>query len=80
MFYSFIISIATFDVIPVDEIKEKIFSFSNSTGNNTQFSELGFESTNIVDNLGSLFLGFFGFAAVIISIVVFKILSKKYAL
>jgi hypothetical protein len=34
MFYSFIVNIATFNIIPVNAIEEKIFSFTNSSAEN----------------------------------------------
>mmetsp|Transcript_39890 Transcript_39890/g.29426 ORF Transcript_39890/g.29426 Transcript_39890/m.29426 type:complete len:103 (+) Transcript_39890:99-407(+) len=34
MFYSFIVSIATFDIIPMDKIEEKFFSFTKTDAKN----------------------------------------------
>mmetsp|Transcript_42755 Transcript_42755/g.41107 ORF Transcript_42755/g.41107 Transcript_42755/m.41107 type:complete len:105 (-) Transcript_42755:753-1067(-) len=37
MFYSFIVGIATFDVIPMEAIQEKFFSFTETEAKNQQF-------------------------------------------
>lgn len=54
-FYSFIISIASFDLLPTPTINDKIFEFTNGKREiKVNFQESGYETGNIIKNLGSM--------------------------
>jgi hypothetical protein len=55
--FSFILDIATFNLIPMDTIYGHMFSFRNSTAYKPNFDEGGYGSLNIISNLGTIVAG-----------------------
>ncbi len=80
--YSLIISISSFDVLPTDKIEGKIFNFKDNDTllNDTNFNELGYESTVAISNIGSMFYYLVGIVLVIVLICVAKFFKDKYIL
>ena len=78
--YSLIISISSFDVLPVDKIEGKIFNFKENDTmlNDTNFNELGYETTVAISNIGSMFYYLMGIVLVIILICVTSFFKDKY--
>ncbi|TNV87623.1 hypothetical protein FGO68_gene4551 [Halteria grandinella] len=70
-FYGLIKDISNFDVVP-DSIKEKLLSFGSSLSSNQ--SE---ESTNILDNMGSMILYLLALCVLVGFALLLKILSKR---
>ena len=60
-FYTFINDVANFDILPTDQIRAAIFSFSDSPEWGQNFNQIGYESQNIIENLGSMMLSLLGF-------------------
>ena len=80
--FSLIIGLTKFDIIPVDSLIEFFMSFTGteeedqaSKGQN--FEEMGYEDSNIINNLGIIFVGIVGLVIVIILIFVLKKLCFK---
>jgi hypothetical protein len=78
LFYSFIIDISNFDIIPTEKIKSWIFSFSQSESD-PQFQSIGYDSDNIVENLGSMFLFLVGVLFLVLFVILIKRLKDRYA-
>ena len=82
LFFSFIVDIVNFSLIPTDKIMNKIFSFKNSTseamGNN--FKSLGYKSANILKNLGLIAVGLAALGIVVVLLVLVKYLANRSAL
>lgn len=80
--YSLIISISSFDVLPVDKIEGKIFNFKENDTmlNDTNFNELGYETTVAISNIGSMFYYLMGIVLVIFLICVTRFFKDKYIL
>jgi hypothetical protein len=54
-FYGVLSNLANFNLIPTGTINSYVFSFVNSAEPNLAFQTQGFGSSNIIDNLGSMF-------------------------
>jgi len=78
MFYGFINDIANFDIIPTDKIKQAIFSFSKEDEPDPNFESMGYESSNIIDNMGSMILYLIGFFALVAFALLIRFLKNKY--
>ena len=48
--------IANFNVVPTDSIYEEMFDFSETAAYRENFEYAGYETSNIVSNLGTIFL------------------------
>jgi len=69
--------IANFNVVPTDDIYSEIFSFTETPAYRENFSYAGYESSNIILNLGTMFLGVvFFFCYAVFVFLIFKPLSK----
>jgi hypothetical protein len=77
LFYSFIIDISNFDIIPTEKILKLLFSFSASESEE-QYKRLGYDSQNIVENLGSMFLFLLGIVLLVCFICLIKHLRARY--
>lgn len=55
--FEIMVSIVSFDFLPVTEIID--FGFSPTEPWSTQFETIGFESTNFLENMGSITLQFY---------------------
>jgi len=58
MFFSFLLQVVAFDVIPTDGPYDAIFGFEESNPVTTNFGLMGYESVYCIRNLGSAFLMF----------------------
>lgn len=58
LFYSYFRAIATFDVLPTDDINAVILTFYDSLPIDNNFEEVGYESRNFIQNLGSIYYFF----------------------
>jgi hypothetical protein len=89
--YQTLIELTKFNIIPKDKIKKylnKVFIQKNDegfTGNNStsemgsNFQTMGYESSNLLDNMGMLVLVIVGLAIVaIVLIVIFRVLANKF--
>ena len=77
-FFTFIVDIVNFSIIPTDKILDKVFAFKNLTSDamSQSFKGLGYKSANILKNLGLVALGLSGLGVIIILILLSKILVK----
>ena len=57
-FYSFLFEFVTYDVVPSDAIYEEIFNF-DSPAFSAQAERIGYSSSFIIQNTGSLFIFLF---------------------
>ena len=55
-FFSFLMTIASFDIIPTDDLYASMFKLPESEPINQNFEIIGYESIYFVMNLGSLFI------------------------
>ena len=78
-FFTFIVDIVNFSIIPTDKIMNKVFAFKNvnSDAMSKSFKGLGYKSANILKNLGLIAIGLAGLAAIVILVLLFKLLVKK---
>lgn len=87
-FFSFIVNIVNFKVVPTDTIINTIFSFkeefsSNSTAKgevSPEFKSSGYTSTNLLRNLGLLFLAIMGVVLVIIIVKLLSYLKNRFSI
>jgi hypothetical protein len=78
-FYTFIQSVSSFNIIPTDDIKAALFSFTEAEPD-TQFQSMGYSSYSIIDNLGSALLYLFGFFVAAGFALFLRLLKNKYKL
>jgi hypothetical protein len=81
-FYSLIIEISNFDLIPpswLNAIKSKIFKFSEEEPEES-FTKMGYESKSSIENLGSMFMYLGGFAGLVVLVCLIRFLKNKYEL
>jgi hypothetical protein len=74
IFYSFVKDISNFDILPMDWVKENIYSLT-STKANEIFTANGYESLSFIDNIGSMIvhiIGFFIVSSLTLSLSFFK--------
>jgi len=76
-FYNFIIDVSSFDIIPTDWIRSKLFNFTE-TENDSQFSSMGYQSPNIVENLGSMLVYLLLIVLTIIFVFAIRYFKDKY--
>ena len=79
IFYTLINDVANFDIIPTDTIKEMLFNFTDAPENDENFKQMGYESKNIIDNLGSMIVylaAFFALAIIALALRLLKNYSK----
>ena len=79
-FFTFIVDIVNFNIIPTDKIMNKVFSFKNATSDamSKSFQGLGYKSANILKNLGFIAIGLVGLGFIIILVMLLKLLVNKY--
>ena len=79
-FFTFIVDIVNFSIIPTDKIMNKVFSFKNATSDamSKSFQGLGYKSANILKNLGFIAIGLVGLGFIIILVMLLKLLVNKY--
>ena len=78
-FFTFIVDIVSFSLIPIDKILNKVFAFKNVTSDamSQSFKGLGYKSANILKNLGLIAIGLAGLGVIIILVLLFKLLVRK---
>ena len=69
---------AAFDLLPMDKINAKIFNFSTNETEDQNFSLMGYESDNIIKNLGSMVAYLVGFFALVILSLILRLLKNKF--
>ena len=76
---SFLIKIATFDVIPVDIMNKIFFGYTDtSKGEGGRYEEVGIESTSFISNSGTLLLGVIGWILASITYFALRLFSEKF--
>lgn len=55
MFFKTLVSIASFDLLPVDFLNEFFFHFTETDPVSESFDEMGYETKSTIKNIGSLF-------------------------
>jgi len=55
-FFSFLMNIAAFDIIPTDELFDELFKYENKEPPTIQFGALGYETVYFIRNLGPVFV------------------------
>ena len=81
-FYSLIIEISNFDLIPpswLNAIKSKIFKFSEEEPEES-FTKMGYDSKSCIENLGSMFMYLGGFLGLVVLVFLIRFLKNKYEL
>ncbi len=79
-FYTFISDIASFDLLPMDKINAKIFNFTAEEQKDTNFKEMGYQSDNIFENLGSMVMYIIGFVLLVLFALLIRYLKDRYEL
>jgi len=74
-FYSYFITIATFDMLPAETINAIIFQFSEEEAVSDNFEELGYERRNFIWNLGTLYYLFPMFVLVLVVLILLRMLG-----
>jgi len=75
-FYSFLLSVAAFDLIPTDDFFDTVFSFKFREPVTSNFGALGYETTFFIRNLGNPFLFALGYAIALLLILLLKDCKK----
>ena len=70
-----IMGIANFEVLPTGDIFGSIFSFTDTEAYTSKFEQGGFETSNFVFNLGTLFIAFIIFAFLVVLMSLIKVMS-----
>ena len=79
MLSSFLVSIASFDVIPVDLLNKIFFGYTDtSEGEGGRYEEVGIESTSFISNSGTLLWAVIGWIFASMTFLVLHLLSKKF--
>jgi len=80
-FFSFIVNIVNFKIIPTKDIINKIVGAKDKLKESDvspEFQQTGYESTNLMQNLGLLLLAFIGLACLIALVLLLRLLAKKF--
>ena len=83
LFFSFIVDLVNFKLFNADPILEYIFGLKeefNDSNVSPEFSQTGYASTNIIKNIGLLFLALVVFAILIAIVLLLRLLQEKYQL
>jgi hypothetical protein len=51
-----LIDVSSFNLLPMDKINKLVFNFTETDALNHRFDEIGYNSMNFLENLGSLFI------------------------
>jgi hypothetical protein len=73
-FISFLVDIVNFNIIPTDKVIDKIMKLKASSDGEVdkKFGKFGFKSTNVLKNLGFVFIALLGFVFVILIVLAVK--------
>jgi hypothetical protein len=77
-FYTFIADVASFDLLPMDTINEKIFKFSQNETEDANFELMGYESDNFIKNLGSMIVYLAGFFTLVLIALLLRFFKDKF--
>ena len=77
-FYTFISDVASFELLPMDYINSKIFMFSSNDTQDLNFDLMGYQTNNIIKNLGSMFVYLIGFFALVLIALFLKLLKDRF--
>jgi hypothetical protein len=75
--YSLLINFVALNVIPTTNLFNEVFSFTKTAAYNSNFDDMGYNSRNIIENLGSNFLYLLGVMIAYFIHLVFKLLKDK---
>ncbi len=81
-FYSLIIDISSFNLIPeswMEAIKKKFFFFKEEEFDES-FTKMGYESESSIENLGSMFMYLGGFVGLVGFVLLIRFLRNRYQL
>ena len=76
-FYTFLSSVANFDLLPTDKINDYMFNFTKQDSNDMNFDTMGYETDDIFDNLGSMLFYVFGFFGLVLFALLLKLFREK---
>lgn len=83
-FFTFIVDIVNFKVFDVKPLINKIFGFKEDLKKKSdvplEFQQTGYESSNLMKNLGLLFVAILALIIVIAVVLLLRLLAKKYEL
>ena len=77
LFYSFLMDMASFNLFSMDKINSGIGLKLKPSDTPNRFQMMGFHSSNVVSNLGSMFLYLLAIAGAIASVSFLKLCSLK---
>jgi len=75
LFYSFFITISTFDMLPTKTINAFIFTFSEEEAISENFEEYDYEKRNFIHNLGTLYYLFPLIGSVLVVLILLRLLG-----
>ena len=82
-FFSFIVNIVNFKIIPTKDIINKIIGVKDQLKKpdvSPEFQQTGYESSNLMQNLGLLLLAFMALVGIIAIVLILRLLAKKFEL
>ena len=81
-FFTFIVDIVNFKVFDVKPLINNIFGFKEDLKKKSdvplEFQQTGYESSNLMKNLGLLFVAILALIIVIAVVLLLRLLAKKY--
>lgn len=83
MLYTFINNVASFNIIPdsfIQSIKATFGFHPNEGETDPNFQSMGYQSDNIIDNMGSMILYLVGFVMLVAFALSIRFLKNKYAM
>jgi len=82
-FFSFIVNIVNFKIIPTKDIINKALGIKDKLKKSDvspEFQQTGYESSNLMQNLGILLIALVGLAIIIGFVFLLKLLARKFEL
>lgn len=80
-FFTFIVDIVNFKVFDVKPLINKVFGFKEDLKKKSdmplEFQQTGYDSTNLMKNLGLLFIAIIGLVVIIAFVLLMRLLAKK---
>ena len=76
-FYTFLTSVANFDLLPTEKINNYMFNFTKETEHDLNFEAMGYETDALFDNLGSMVYYIFGFFGLVCFVLILKYFKEK---
>eukprot|EP00347_Sterkiella_histriomuscorum_P019592 403341040 len=78
-FYTLLMDMANFDLLPSQEVESNMFEFEETSNLANFLTPSRYQSSNVVQNLGSMFLYLVGLVAAIVVVLLMKQWAKKNA-